>query len=141
MVHPPHTGVRIHDNVHPHRRPLTLLPHGRHASTLAKSSSIFRRGRPHLRGCVRHLGKNTQRRSTKQEQPLHGLVVSHSIAASRQHGRSGSHTQVRYDANPDLFGIFNTLSFATTLLGIAPYMKWSHAFYRPFAAYFKRIRG
>lgn len=33
------------------------------------------------------------------------------------------------------------LVFATTLLGIAPYMKWSHAFYRPFAAYFKRIRG
>ena len=33
------------------------------------------------------------------------------------------------------------LVFATTLLGIAPYMKWSHAFYRPFAAYFKRMRG
>jgi ferredoxin len=32
------------------------------------------------------------------------------------------------------------LVFAMTLLGIAPYMKWSHAFYRPFAAYFKRIR-
>lgn len=33
------------------------------------------------------------------------------------------------------------LVFATTLLGIAPYMKWSHAFYRPFAAYFKRNRN
>lgn len=33
------------------------------------------------------------------------------------------------------------LVFAMTLLGIAPYMKWSHAFYRPFAAYFKKIRG
>ena len=33
------------------------------------------------------------------------------------------------------------LMLAMTLLGIAPYMKWSHAFYRPFAAYFKRMRG
>jgi quinone-modifying oxidoreductase, subunit QmoC len=33
------------------------------------------------------------------------------------------------------------LVFAMTLLGIAPYMKWSHAFYRPFAAYFKRNRS
>jgi len=33
------------------------------------------------------------------------------------------------------------LIFAMTLLGIAPYMKWSHAFYRPFAAYFNKMNG
>lgn len=33
------------------------------------------------------------------------------------------------------------LIFATTLLGIAPYMKWSHAFYRPFAILFNKMNG
>jgi ferredoxin/nitrate reductase gamma subunit len=50
---------------------------------------------------------------------------------------------LKYASMPlPLYWVFSIhLVFAMTLLGIAPYMKWSHAFYRPFAAYFNRVRN